>query len=220
MGAGNHPRTRKGQERGPRRGGKGHHGKRHDPHPGRAYDDGGTSAPQPPPNAPRLPGALAPTRTAKASIGRRTDHTSAHPPGTRKPPGEWRAHLHGKNGPHPQRKPQRTPPYGAPPRRHRQATTLAATRATSQAPEEDKGTATATRARTEIPRGHGTKAKAPREGNPTDAYPTHQPERHAQAPMKKKGPSETPTPNRTPQPPASHTAAHTPHHDTSQADLH
>ena len=35
---------------------------------------------------------------------------------------------------------------------------------------------------TETPRGHGTKAQAPREGNPTDAYRTHQPERHAQAP--------------------------------------
>ena len=34
------------------------------------------------------------------------------------------------------------------------------------------------------------------------------------------GPSETPTPNRTPQPPASHTPARTPHHDTGQADLH
>ena len=43
MGAGNHPRTRKGRERGPRHGGKGHHGKRHDPHPGMAYHDGGTS---------------------------------------------------------------------------------------------------------------------------------------------------------------------------------
>ena len=47
MGAGNHPRTRKGRERGPRHGGKGHHGKRHDPHPGRAYHDGGTSAAPP-----------------------------------------------------------------------------------------------------------------------------------------------------------------------------
>ena len=35
---------------------------------------------------------------------------------------------------------------------------------------------------TGTPRGHGTKAHAPREGNPTDAYPTHQPERHVQAP--------------------------------------
>ena len=82
MGAGNHPRTRKGQEEGPRRGGKGHHGKRHDPHPGRAYHNGGTSTAPPPPNAPRLPGAHPPTRIAEASIRRRTDHTSAHPPAT------------------------------------------------------------------------------------------------------------------------------------------
>ena len=33
-------------------------------------------------------------------------------------------------------------------------------------------------------RGHGTKAQAPREGNPTDAYPTHQPERHATDPAR------------------------------------
>ena len=74
MGAGNHPRTRKGRKRRPRHGGKGHHGKRHDPHPGRAYHDGGTSTAPPPPNAPRLPGAHPPTHTAEASNGRRTDH--------------------------------------------------------------------------------------------------------------------------------------------------
>ena len=56
-----------------------------------------------------------------------------------------------ENGLHPQRKPQVTPPRGAPPRPHRQATTPAATRATSQAPEEDEGTATATRARDRDP---------------------------------------------------------------------
>ena len=82
VGAGNHPTTRKGQERGPRHGGQGLHGKRHDPHPGRAYHDGGTSAVSPPPNAARLPGAHPPTRTAEASIGRCTDHISAHPPAT------------------------------------------------------------------------------------------------------------------------------------------
>ena len=35
---------------------------------------------------------------------------------------------------------------------------------------------------TETPRGHGTKAQAPREGNTMDAYPTHQPKRHTKAP--------------------------------------
>ena len=147
MGAGNHPRTRKGQERGPRHGRKGHHGKRHDPHPGRAYHDGGTSAAPPPPNAARLPGAHPPTRTAEASIGRRTDHTSAHPPATGNHTGNGGHTYTGRTGQHPQRKRQGTPLHGAPPRPHRQATTPAATRATSQAPKEDGGTATATRAR-------------------------------------------------------------------------
>ena len=43
-------RNQEGEERGPRHGGKGHHRKRHDPHPGRAYNDGGTSAAPSPPN--------------------------------------------------------------------------------------------------------------------------------------------------------------------------
>ena len=47
MGAGNHPRTRKGQERGPRRGGKGHHGKRHNPHPEGHTTTGGPAPPHP-----------------------------------------------------------------------------------------------------------------------------------------------------------------------------
>ena len=76
---------------------------------------------------------------------------------------------------------------------------------------------------TETPRGHRTKAQAPREGNPhgpsrdrptrpTSPSGTPKPPQH--------GPSETPAPNRTPQPPASHTPGRTPHHDTGQADLH
>ena len=71
MGAGNHPRTRTGRERGPRHGGKGHHGRHHDPHPGRAHHDGETSAAPAPPNTP--------THTTEANIGRHTDHTSARP---------------------------------------------------------------------------------------------------------------------------------------------
>ena len=180
MGAGNHPGTRKGRERGPRDGGKGHHGKCHDPHPGRAYHDGGTSAAPPPPNAPRVPATHPPTHTAEASIGRRTDHTSAHPPATGNHRGNgghtytWRtghthrgsrrersrtAHHHALTA---RRRPR--PPQG-PPHRHRKRT---------KAQRPGLGTGT--------PRGHGTKAQAPREGNPTDTYPTHQPERHAEAP--------------------------------------
>ena len=176
MGAGNHPRTRKGQERGPR-----HGGKRHDPHPGRAYHDGGTSAAPTPPNAPQLLGAHPPTHTTEASIGRRTDHTSAHPPATGTHTGNGGRTYTGRTG-HThrgsRRKRRRTahhhaltarrrprPPQG-PPHRHRKMT-----KARPQRPGLG----------TETPRGHGTKAQAPREGNLTDAYPTHQPERRAKA---------------------------------------
>ena len=182
MGAGNHPRTRKGQERGPRRGGKGHHGRRHDPHPGRACHNGETSTAPPPPNAQRPPGAQPPTRTAEASIRRRTDHTSAHPPATGNHTGNGghiytgrtghihrgsrserrrTAHHHALTARRRPRPPQR------PPHRHQKRT---------KARPQRRGLGT------ETPRRHGTKAQAPREGNPTDAYPTHQPERNAKAP--------------------------------------
>ena len=168
--------------RGPRRGGNGHHGKRHDPHPGRAYHDGGSSAAPPPPNAPRLPGAHPPTRTAEASIGCCTGHTSAHPPATGNHTGNGGHTYTGRTG-HThrgsRRERRRTAHHHAltarqrprlpqgPPHRHRKRT-----KARPQRPGLG----------TETPRGHGTKTQAPREGNPTDAYPTHQPERHAQAP--------------------------------------
>ena len=176
-----------------------------------------------------------PHRTPHDSLGRTPQHTPPKqasdavrsrqrtPTSQRKPHGEWRAHQHGENGPHPQTKPQGTPPHGAPPRPHRQATTPAATRATSQAPEEDEGTATATRTRDRNPprtrdqgagplggQPHGPSSDRPT--RPTIPSGTPKPPQH--------GPSETPTPNRTPQPPASHTPARTPHHDTGQADLH
>ena len=89
----------------------------------------------------------------------------------RKPHGGWRAHLHGDNGPHPQRKPQGTPPRGAPPGPHRHATTPAATRATSQASEEDEGTATATRARDRYPQRTRDKGKGPQGGQPHGCLP-------------------------------------------------
>ena len=182
MGTGNHPRTGKGQERGPRHRGKGHHGRRHDPHPGRAYHDGGTSAAPTPPNAARSPGAQPPTRTAEASIGHRTDHTSAHPPATRNHTGDGGHTYTGRTGYiHKESRRERRraahhhaltarrrprPPQG-PPHRHQKRT---------EAQPQQPGLGTRT------PRGHGTKAQAPSEDNPTDAYPTHQPERHAEAP--------------------------------------
>ena len=145
--AGNHPGTRKGQERGPRHRGRGHHGRRRDPHPGRAYHDGGTSAAPPPAKAARLPGTHNPNTHRRSRM--RTPYGSHQPTPTshRKPHRGWRAHLHGENGLQPQRKQQGIPPRGAPPRPHHDVTTPAATRATSQAPEEDEGTATETRAR-------------------------------------------------------------------------
>ena len=218
MGAGNHPRTTKGQERGPRRGGKGHHGKRHDPHPGRAYYDGGTSAAPPPPNATRLPGAHPPTHTAEASIRLRTDHTSAQPPATGNQRGNGGYTYTGRTG-HTHRRSRRErrrtahhhaltprrrprPPQG-PPHRHQKRT-----KARPQRPGLGTGTL----------RGHGTKARAPGRAiprtptRPTSPSGTSRPPQH--------GPSETPTPNRTSKPPASHSPARTPHHDTGQADLH
>ena len=196
MGAGNHQRTRKGHERGPRHRGKRHHGKRHDPHPGRAYHDGGTSAAPPPPSAAQLPGAQPPTRTAEASIRHRTDHTSAHPPATGDHTGDGGHTYTGRTG-HTHRGSRRErrctvhhhaltarrrprPPQGPPHRQQKR------TKVQPQRPGLGTGT----------PRGHGTKAQAPREDNPTDAYATHQPERHAQAPTAR--PGKTPTPNRTP----------------------
>ena len=93
------------------------------------------------------------------------------PTGHRKPNGEWRAHLHGENGPHPQRRLQGTPPHGAPPRPHCHATTPSATRATSQAPEGDEGTATATKARDQNPQRTRDQGTGPKGGQPHGRLP-------------------------------------------------
>ena len=141
------------------------------------------------------------------------------PTSHRKPHRGWRAHLHGEKGLQPRRTPLRTPPHSPPPRPHRQATTPASKRASSQAPEEDKGTARAPRARGRRPQrtlDQGTdppERATPRTATrPTSPSGTPRPPQHR--------PSEPPTPNRTLQPPASHTPTRTPHHDRGQADLH
>ena len=164
-----------------------------------------------PPHPQRTPhdsrGHTPPTRTAKARVGRRTNHTSAHPPATgnhtadgghtytggtgythRGSRREHRcgAHHHALTA---RRRPR--PPQG-PPHRHRKRTT-----ARPQHPGLGTGT----------PRGHGTKAQAPSKGNPTDTYPTHQPERHAQAPTA-----------RTQR--ATHTSAHPPATSQPHSDQH
>ena len=166
VGAANHPRTMKGQERGPRHRGRGHHGRRRDPHPGGANHDGGTSAAPPGAYVVRLPGTHTPnTRPRSKNLTPYGSHQRT-PTSHRKPHGGWRAHLHEKNGLHPERKPQGTPPCSAPPRPQRQTTTPAATRATSQAPEEDKGTATETRARDRDPQRTRDQGTGPQGGQP------------------------------------------------------
>ena len=57
------------------------------------------------------------------------------------------------------------------PRPHRQATTPAATRATSQAPEEDEGTDTATRARDQNPQRTLDQGTGPQGGQPHGPLP-------------------------------------------------
>ena len=110
------------------------------------------------------------------------DPTSAHSPATRNHTGDGghtytgrtgythrgsrrehrrAAHHHALTA---RRRPR--PPQG-PTHRHRKRT-----KARPQQPGLGTGT----------PRGHRTEAQAPREGNPTNTYPTHQPKRHAQAP--------------------------------------
>ena len=158
MGAGNHPRTRKGRERGPRHGGKGHHGRHHEPTPRKG--------------TPRRGDQRRPSPTKHPNTHHRSKHRTlcrSHqrtPTGHRKPHGERRAHLHGENGPHPQRKPQGTPPHGAPPRPQRQATTPATTKATSQALEEDEGTAGAPTTRDRNPQRTRDQGTGPQGGQP------------------------------------------------------
>ena len=216
VGAGNHPRARKAQERGPRHRERGHHGGHQDPHAGRAYHDGETSAGAPQADAARIPGGARPKHTPpkhKSDTVRITPAHAHQPPETTQT--GWRAHLHGENRLQPQRKLLGTQPRSAPPRPHRQATTPATTRAPPHRHRKR------TRARPQhpglgagTPRGYGTKAQAPKRGQPHG----HLPDPPARA--ARPGPSEPPTPTRTPQPPANHTPTRTPHHHTGQADLH
>ena len=131
-------------------------------------------APRPTPRkgTPRRGDQRRPSPTKHPNTHHRSKHRTpcgSHqrtPTGHRKPHGERRAHLHGENGPHPQRKPQGTPPHGAPPRPHRQATTPATTKASSQAPEEDEGTAAAPTTRDRNPQRTGDQGTGPQGGQP------------------------------------------------------
>ena len=110
--------------------------------------------------------------TRRRSANRTPYGSHRHTPTShRKPHSRGRAHLHGENELHPQRKPLGTPPRSPPPRPDRQATTPATTRAPSQASEEDEGTATAPRARDRDPKrtqDHGT---GPQGGQPHGHLP-------------------------------------------------
>ena len=171
VGAGNHTRARKGKEQGPGRRERGHHGGHLDPHTRRAYHNRGTSAPPPPADAARAPGAHTP-HTHRRSTNRTPYGSHRHTPTShRKLHRGWKAHLHGENGLHPQRKTLGTPLRSPPPRPHRQATTPATTRATSQAFEEDKGTATAPRARDRDPQGARDHSTGPQGGQPHGHLP-------------------------------------------------
>ena len=173
MGAGNHPRTRKGQERGPRHGGKGHHGRHHDPHRGRAHHDRGTSAAPPPPDTP--------THTTEANIGRPADHTSARPPATGNHTENGGHTYTGRTG-HTYRGSRRERRRTA----HHHALTARRRPRPPQGPPHRHQKRTKARPRhpglgTETPREHGTKAQAPKEGNPTGRHAIDLPDAPARA---------------------------------------
>ena len=150
MGAGHHPRTRKEREQGPRHGGKGHHDRYHDP---QRRGDQRCPTPTKHPNTHHRSKHRTPCGSHQRTPGGghtymgRTGHT--HRGGRR----EHRrtAHHHALTASRRPRPPRR------PTHRH-----LKRTKARPRHP----------RLRTDTPRGHGTKAQAPREGNPTDRHAT------------------------------------------------
>ena len=134
-----------------------------------------------PTERPTTPGPHPPTHTAEASIGRRTDHTSAHPPGTGNHRGNGGHTYMGRRG---------QTHIGSCRERRRQAHHHALTARRRprppQGPLQRHRKRTKTRPqqpglRTETPRGHGTKAQAPREGNPTDSHAVDLPDPPARA---------------------------------------
>ena len=146
-------------------------------------------APRPTPRkgTPRQGDERRPTPTKHPNTHHRSKHRTpcrSHqrtPIGHREPHGEWRAHLHGENGPHPQRKPQGTLPHGAPPRPHRRRRPRPPQGPPHRHRKRTKALPRHPGLGTETPRGHGTKAQAPREGNPTDRQANDLPDQPARA---------------------------------------
>ena len=105
VGAGNHPRTRKGQVRGPRRRERGHHGRRQDPHPWKGIPRRRDQRRLTPADPARVPAAHTPN-TRRQSTNQTPYRTHQRTPTSHpKPHRRWRAHLQGRNGLNPQRKP-------------------------------------------------------------------------------------------------------------------
>ena len=122
-----------------------------------------------------------PTHTAEASIGRRTDHARAHPPATGNHTGNG-GHINtGRTG-HTHRGSRRERRRTA---HHHALTARRRPRPPQEPPHEHRKRTKAQPQRpglgTETPRGHGTKAQAPREGNPTDRHAIDQPDPPARA---------------------------------------
>ena len=127
-------------------------------------------------------GARPPTHATKARTGRRTDRTGSRPPAGGNRAGEGghthtgrRGYTHRASriehrcaGQHRALTARRRPrPHQGPPQRH-------------QKREGTRPQHLGLGART--PRGHGTKAQPPREGNPADTHLSHQPKTHTRTP--------------------------------------
>ena len=175
MGAGNHPRTKKGAGAGTKARRKRAPRQTPRPTPRKGIPRRGDQRRPTPTERPPTPGGAPPNTHCRASIGCRTDYTSAHPPATgnhtqngghtytgrtgqthRGSRGERRRTAH-QTALTARRRPR--VPQG-PPHKHRKRT-----KAQPQRPGLG----------TETPRGHGTKAQAPREGNPTDRHAINPP---------------------------------------------
>ena len=186
---------------------------------GRTCHNGGTSSARPSADTARPPEAHAPTYAAEPQIERRTNHTGSRPADTGNHTGKGGHTNTGGRGYTHRGTPPRTPPHSPPPRPHRQATTQATARATTQAPEEEEGAATAPRARGKNPQRTRDQSTGPQGGQPRGHLPDP-PARAAHLDPHSKDPAPHPTPNYTPQPPASHTPTRTPQYDTGRTNLH
>ena len=133
-----------------------------------------------------------------------------------------RAHPHGEKVLPPPRQLPRTQPRSPPPRLHRQATTPATarptTQATAQAPEEEEDTAAIPRTRGKDPQRTRDQGTGPQGGQPR-GHPPDPPTRTAHPDRRSTDPTSHTTPNRALQPPAiPMTLACVPHHETGQSN--